>query len=70
MGHELWIATNDGVWRSNNGGRSWAKQILPDPSNDQFNDNPAVTVEQLIFHHIVFDPNDENIVYILASYVP
>lgn len=67
IGHELWIATADGVWKSGNGGRSWAKQNLPDPSNEEFEDDPAATVEELDFHHIVFDPNDESIVYILAS---
>lgn len=65
--HELWIATQGGVYRSNDGGRHWAKQNLPDPSNEEFEDNPPTTIDQLDFHHIVFDPNDESIVYILAS---
>lgn len=68
--HELWIATQGGVYRSNDGGRHWAKQNLPDPSNDEFEDNPPVAVDQIEFHHIVLDPNNQDIVYILASYIP
>lgn len=70
LGHELWIATLDGVWKSGDGGRHWAKQNLPDPSNIEFEDENPPAVEQLDFHHIVFDPNDDSIVYILASYTP
>ena len=65
--HILWAATLDGVYKSENGGRSWGKINLPDPSNVEFVDDPAATVDELDFHHIVFDPNDEDKVFVLAS---
>lgn len=59
--HELWIATLDGIYRSTNSGMGWDKLILPNPE-------VGVLVTQLDFHHIVFDPNDPDTVYVEASY--
>ncbi len=65
--HELWVATMIGVYRTYNGGNSWEEVSMPDPSNAEFLDSPAATVDELDWQHIVFDPTNENIVYILAS---
>lgn len=52
-GHVLYIATNGGCFKSINGGRTWTKLPLPDPSNAEFADSPAATVDELTFHWIV-----------------
>jgi hypothetical protein len=54
--HELLIATDGGLFRSYNGGRTWAAVILPDPSNAEFADSPAATVDELTFHWAAYDP--------------
>jgi hypothetical protein len=64
--HELLIATDDGIYHSTNGGRQWAKITLPDPSNAEFADSPAATIDELTFHWIDYDPTDSLIVYALA----
>lgn len=64
--HELLIATDDGIYHSINGGVSWAKITLPDPSNAEFADAPAATVDELTFHWVDYDPTDETIIYVLA----
>jgi len=64
--HELLIATDDGLYHSTNGGRQWAKIPLPDPSNAEFGDSPAATVDELTFHWVDYDPTDSNIVYVLG----
>lgn len=64
--HELLIATDDGIYHSINGGRQWAKIDLPNPSNTEFVDTPAATVDELTFHWIDYDPTDDLIIYILA----
>jgi len=65
--HELFIATNGGVFRSTDGGRSWAQLTLSDPSNAEFADSPAATVDELTFHWVALDPRVLNTVYVLAA---
>jgi hypothetical protein len=65
--HELFIATDGGVFQSTDGGRTWAQITLPDPSNAEFGDAPAATVDELIFHWIALDPIQLNTIYILAA---
>lgn len=65
--HELLIATVDGVYHSVNGGRSWAKITLPDPSNAEFNDSPAAVVGDLAFVYVDYDPTSGDTVYVLAQ---
>ncbi len=65
--HELWLAGDDGIFRTFNGGRGWAKITLPDPSNSEFSDSPAATVDELTFHWIDYDPTDQAILYVMAT---
>jgi len=65
--HELLIATDDGIYHSIDGGRGWAKITLPDPSNAEFADSPAATVDELTFHWVDYDPTDSTIIYALAE---
>jgi len=65
--HELWIATGGGLFRTLDGGRGWAQITLPDPSNDEFDDSPAATINQLTFHWIDYDPSNNNTLYALAA---
>jgi hypothetical protein len=67
--HELLIATDDGLYHSLNGGRAWAEITLPDPSNAEFSDSPAATVDELTFHWVDYDPTSSLIVYALANKV-
>jgi len=65
--HELWIATDAGIFHSINGGRSWAKIILPDPSNAEFSDSPAATVDELTFHCVKYGAVNNLIMFVLAA---
>ncbi len=65
--HELWIATDGGIFRTLDGGRGWAQVVLPDPSNAEFVDSPAATVDELTFHWIDYDPTDELTLLALAA---
>lgn len=65
--HLLYIATNAGIFRSPNGGDSWAQLTLPDPSNAEFGDSPAATVDELTFHWITYSPTDASVIFTLAS---
>lgn len=65
--HELFIATDGGVYQSLNGGRSWAKLNLPDPSNTEFSDSPAATVDELVFYWVALDPRVSGTIYVLAA---
>lgn len=67
--HVLWAATKAGIFKTEDGGNSWGQIVLPDPSNLQFLDDPAAAVDELDWRTVVFDPKDENTVYILASKV-
>lgn len=65
--HELYAATDGGVYRTFNGGRSWAKVNLPDPSNAEFADAPPAVVGDLVFHKVVYSQEDPDVLWILAS---
>ena len=65
--HELWAATDNGLYRTFNGGRGWAKIPLPDPSNAEFSDSPAATIDELTFHWINYDRSDETVLYALGA---
>jgi hypothetical protein len=65
--HELFIATDGGVFHTTNGGRNWAQLTLPDPSNAEFGDSPAATVDELTFHWVSLNPRVLNTVYVLAA---
>lgn len=67
INHDLFIATNGGVFRSIDGGRSWAQLPLPDPSNAEFGDSPAATVDELTFHWLAFDPRVLNTIYAIGA---
>lgn len=64
---EIWIATLGGVFKTTNGGDSWDKIDFPEPSNNEFLDPNPVSLDELDWHHIVFDPIDEDTIYIVAS---
>ncbi len=64
--HELLIATDDGLYHSQNGGRAWAKITLPDPSNAEFSDSPAAVIADLTFHWADYDPTSDITVYLLG----
>ena len=65
--HVLYIATNDGVFKTLNGGGSWAQFTLPDPSNAEFSDTPAATVDELTFHWFADDARITQTFYVLAA---
>jgi len=65
--HEIWAATQDGVYKTEDGGLSWAKIVMGTPSNLEFVDSPAAVESELDWHKVVFDPTDETTVYVLAS---
>ncbi len=65
--HELWAATDNGLFRTFNGGRGWGKMTLPDPSNAEFDDSPVATINQLTFHWINYDRSNNNTLYALAA---
>lgn len=50
--HILFIATDGGVFKSLTGGLNWTQLILPDPSNAEFGDAPAATVDELTFEWV------------------
>ena len=64
--HILWAATQDGVYKTINGGNEWSKIEFPDPSNDEFNDDTPVLVGELDWNKVVLNGDD---VYVLASYI-
>ena len=66
VNHELFIATDAGIFQTFNGGREWAQIVLPDPSNAEFADSPAATVDELTFHWVDYDPTNQAIVYVLG----
>ncbi len=65
--HDLWIATDGGIYHSTDGGREWAKIILPAPNNDQFVLTPAPTYNDLIFTWIDYDPINDQTLYTLGA---
>jgi len=64
--HEIWAATDGGLFRSMSGGREWSHINLPDPSNAEFADAPAATVDQLGFLKVVHSQEDPNTLWVLA----
>jgi hypothetical protein len=58
--HELLLATDDGLYYSTDGGRSWAKISLPDPTGG------SATVDELTFHWVKYDPTSSIIIYVLG----
>lgn len=64
--HRMCIATRAGVFFTSNGGRSWEQIELPDPSNAEFADSPAATVDELDFIRVFYDNLDANSVYVVA----
>ncbi len=65
--HDLWLATGDGLFHSLDGGLGWAKITLPDPSNAEFSDSPAATIDELSFFWIAFDPSNSDTIVALAA---
>ncbi len=65
--HQLFIATDGGVFRTLDGGRMWAQLTLPDPSNAEFADSPAATVDELTFHWVALDPRVRNTIYVIGA---
>ena len=65
--HELLAATEEGLYRTLNGGRSWAKLPVTDPSNAEFADSPAATVDELSFRWIEYDNLDKLTLYAMAT---
>lgn len=56
INQELLIATDAGVFVKRPGTMSWAQLTLPDPSNAEFSDTPAATVDELTFHWVAYNP--------------
>jgi hypothetical protein len=63
----LYASTDGGVFRKNPGTLEWAQLTLPDPSNAEFGDAPAATVDELTFHWMDYDPRILSTVFILAA---
>lgn len=64
--HEILRATDGGIIHSIDGGRTNAKITLPNPSNAEFADSPAATIDELTFHWVDYDPTDNTIIYTLG----
>lgn len=64
--HELWAATDGGVFHTLNGGRQWGEVTLPIPDNTQFLDVPAPLASQLLYVWIDYDPTNSDIIYVYA----
>jgi hypothetical protein len=67
INHELLAATNGGVYIKRPGTLDWAQFTLPDPSNVEFGDSPAATVDELTFHWVAYDPRILNTILVLAA---
>lgn len=65
--HQLYAATDGGLFHTKNGGLSWAQIMLPDPSNAEFGDIPAATISQLKFVKVVYSREDPDYLWVLAS---
>ena len=64
--HELWAATDGGIFHTLNGGRQWAQVVLPLPDNSQFQRNPPTRADQLLYVWIDYDPTNSDILYVYA----
>lgn len=67
FGHELMIATDQGVLLSKNGGRTWFSFTIPNPSNAEFGDSPAAFRGELTFHWVAYDPLVKDTIYAMAA---
>lgn len=65
--HVLWLATKKAVYKSTNGGSTWAEQELGDPSNLEFGDSPAATIDDIEFLKIILHPTDGDTVFVVAK---
>jgi hypothetical protein len=66
--HELLIATDNGPYRTADGGRNWGALVLPDPSNAEFGDVPAAVIGDLTFDWIDYDPLDLDTIFTRGVY--
>lgn len=66
MGHILLAATDGGVFMKDSGSLQWIYFTLPDPSNAEFGDAPAATIDELTFHWVDFDRLNLNVMYALG----
>ena len=67
LGNRLLIATDGGVFSTIDGGVSWAQYTLPDPSNVEFADSPAATVDELTFHWVAYGAFDFSDIFVLGA---
>jgi hypothetical protein len=67
INHELYACTDGGILRKNFGTLEWAQITLPDPSNAEFGDSPAATVDELTFHWMGYDPRILNTIFVIAA---
>lgn len=65
--HILLCALDYGVYQTQDGGNSWIKFELPDPSNAEFLDSPVATVNELTFNWVDYDPTNYDTIYILGQ---
>lgn len=67
INQEVLAATDGGAFIKRAGTLDWAQFVLPDPSNAEFGDSPAATVDELTFEWVAYDPRVLNTIYILAA---
>lgn len=65
--HILLLALDGGVYVTEDGGITWKKFGLPDPSNAEFLDSPVATVDELTFNWVDYDPTNYDIIYVLGQ---
>lgn len=63
----LYAATDGGVFFKRAGNLTWNQFTLPDPSNAEFGDSPAATVDELTFHWVAFSPVNGSLLFVLAA---
>ena len=51
--HILWIATDGGLYTTSNGGGTWSRVLVGDPTNAQYQDMPPATEADLNFKQVV-----------------
>lgn len=67
VSHDLWIATNKGIYRSFNGGLQWNEISIPQPNSTVFLPKAPSVLSELDFRWIDYDPINELTLYSLAS---
>ncbi len=65
--HDLWIATDKGIYRSFNGGRQWDEISIPQPDSTVFLPKAPSALSELDFRWIDYDLTNELTLYSLAS---